>query len=64
MSINLNASATFALNCGNGWLNLTTCSSDSGELAVYLVTFIRGTPVSCLLIIEDPSIWPYYMKPV
>ena len=40
---------------------LTT--SDFREPAVYLVTSIRGTPVSCLLIIKYRSMWPY-MKPV
>ena len=36
---------------------LTT--SDFREPAVYLFTSIRGTSVSCLLIIKYRSIWPY-----
>ena len=34
-------------------------TSDFREPAVYLVTSIRGTPVSCLLIIKYQSMWPY-----
>ena len=56
MSINLNAS-----NCEYGWLYFN--ASNFRELAVYLVTSVRGTPISCLLIIEYRSIWPY-MKQV
>ena len=40
---------------------LTT--SDFREPAVYFVTSIRGTPVSCLLIIKYRSMWSY-MKSV
>ena len=42
---------------------LTTGTSNFREPAVYLVTSIRGIPVSCLLIIKYRSMWPY-MKPV
>ena len=51
-----NWTPSFASNCGNGWLFLTTF--DFREPAVYLVTSIRGTPVSCLLIIKYRSMWP------